>query len=287
MPLAPSLDTAGLLARDPVLWTTAAKALYGPNISITNSYPSNILSVDFPTEITSDAEALLHDLLNKLSNFLKANVTAYNITTSWAADNPTAPSLVSILNTTYEFISAKEQKRLVRDPFYADYAAVHDGRLPHVDPAPLERWSFGENSSSTLAEAMHNKTQFMDWFNSQILVRDPAACSNSLLVYVPRLPATTYRDTYTTGPQVPHGFSASRISVLSETPDMVVPIGQAAYNSTVTNHVEYLPVTVDFMAAKGCDGMIFSLVEDLLAAGIIGLSEVGASNSDGGVILSK
>jgi hypothetical protein len=36
-------------------------------------------------------------------------------------------------------------------------------------------------------------------------------------------------------------------------------VGQAAYNSTVTLQVEYLPVTVDIVASKGCDGMIFAL----------------------------
>ncbi len=70
---------------------------------------------------------------------------------------------------------------------------------------------------------------------------------------------------------------------------MVVPIGQASVRqgSRVTNHAENLPVTVDFLAARGCDGMIFSLVQDLLKAGIIKDSVAGASNVDGGEILFK
>jgi hypothetical protein len=50
---------------------------------------------------------------------------------------------------------------------------------------------------------------------------------------------------------------------------MVIPIGQAAYNSTITLQSEYLPVAIDIMAAKGCDGMIFELAEKLQAAGIV------------------
>lgn len=50
---------------------------------------------------------------------------------------------------------------------------------------------------------------------------------------------------------------------------MVVPIGQAAYNSTITLQSEYLPVAVDILVAKGCDGMVFELVEQLQKAGII------------------
>lgn len=48
--------------------------------------------------------------------------------------------------------------------------------------------------------------------------------------------------------------------MFAEVPDVVVPVGQASYESTVTNHTEVLPVTVDLMAAKGCDGMVSSFV---------------------------
>jgi hypothetical protein len=36
-----------------------------------------------------------------------------------------------------------------------DYAAVHDGRIPFVDPAPLVRWAFGDSypaSALTIAQ---------------------------------------------------------------------------------------------------------------------------------------
>ena len=65
---------------------------------------------------------------------------------------------------------------------------------------------------------------------------------------------------------------------------MVVPIGQASYFSNITLHTEYLPVTIDFLAAKGCDGMIFQLVEDLRAARIISATQAGQT-IDGGQIL--
>ena len=75
-------------------------------------------------------------------------------------------------------------------------------------------------------------------------------------------------------PGAPLGFSAGRISVHAENPDMVVPsecmiwsvfreyetsrltmlraVGEAPYTSTITGQTEYLPVTISFMAAKGC-----------------------------------
>lgn len=64
-------------------------------------------------------------------------------------------------------------------------------------------------------------------------------------------------------------------------------VGQAEYYSTITNHTEYLPVTVDIMAARGCDGLIFGLVEDLVDAGILKSSVTGYSDVNGGQILFR
>jgi hypothetical protein len=39
---------------------------------------------------------------------------------------------------------------------------------------------------------------------------------------------------------------------------------------------EYLPVTIDIIAAKGCDGVIFALAEALTTAGIFKISKAGS-----------
>ncbi|KAK7398457.1 hypothetical protein QQX98_012165 [Neonectria punicea] len=285
MPLCPQFDTVGLFARDPVLWAFAAGALYGSNINFTNTYPSKILTVGFENQTETELNSVLARFLADLTGFLSANVTLFNLDEYWATTNPGALPLVSFLNNTYEIVSAKEQARLVRDPFFRDYSAAHEGRLPHVNPAPLSRWAFGDNSSSTIEEGIANKTRFMEWFNTKVLAPDANTCSNNLLVYVPRTPEPVYRDSYRTGPQIPKAFSTSRISVMSETPDIVVPIGQVAYYSSVTSQIEHLPVTVDLMAARGCDGMLFSLVQGLYDAGIIGISRPGRSNIQGQGVL--
>jgi len=50
---------------------------------------------------------------------------------------------------------------------------------------------------------------------------------------------------------------------------------------------EYIPVTIDIMAAKGCDGMILSLILDLYKNGIVKASLAGGSSTLGGEILYK
>jgi len=288
MPLAPELDTSGLLTRDPKLWTTAAKVLYETNISITNSYPKKIYLYQFPTSASTDGDTELINFANTLASFIGANTTSFNITAAWAETGPSGAAPLSILlNLTYPLLISQEQIQLVRTPFYADYTAAHEGRLPFVDPVPLARWAFGDESPYTIADSVANKTLFMNWFNSNILVADPDTCSNALLLYVGSNAAITYRNHYLSPPTAPTGFSIGRVSSFAEVPDMVVPIGVATYNSTITNHTEYLPVTVDFLAAKGCDGMIFSLVEDLLDAGIVKIAQTGYSGTSGGEILFR
>jgi hypothetical protein len=53
-------------------------------------------------------------------------------------------------------------------------------------------------------------------------------------------------------------------------------VGQASYNSTITLQEEVLPVSVDIIAAKGCDGMIFALAKELLDAGILKIPATGS-----------
>lgn len=66
-----------------------------------------------------------------------------------------------------------------------------------------------------------------------------------------------------------------------------LPVGSAQYFSNITLHNEVLPVTVDIMAASGCDGMIFALVQDLVKAGILKPSVAGYDDTNGGEILFK
>jgi hypothetical protein len=287
MPLSPVLDTPGLIARDPAVWMEAAKAMYGANVTVLNTYPTSIKTLSWPTTASNVANRLLIDFLGNVTEYLQANVSAYNITASFSKDNPTVAPLPILMNLTYALLITKQQIGLVRDPFYADYAAKHDGRRPFVNPVPLARWGWGANQTNTVDEAISNKTLFMNWANSAFLAPSPSTCSESLVMYVGSTANANPRNVYLNEPGVPLGFSNSRISVMSEAPDFVVPIGQAAYNSTITGHVEYLPVTVDFMAAKGCDGMLFSLINELHANGILKTALTGRSGITGGEILLR
>ena len=115
---------------------------------------------------------------------------------------------------------------------------------------------------------------------------DITTCSDSFVLYADGL-STSYRNEYGNAPTPPFGFDTSRVSVFAEIPDFVLPVGSASYNSTITLHEEFLPVTIDIMAAKGCDGLIFSFAQDLVDAGIAKIPLTGQTISGGEVLLKR
>lgn len=128
----------------------------------------------------------------------------------------------------------------------------------------------------------------MNWFNENILPvdSDPLRCSSGFLLHMDSTSGFSNRNHYLDSPGLPLGFSSGGISIFAGTPDSVFPLGQVPYFSSVTNHEEFLPVTVDVIAAKGCDGLIAKLAMDLVANGILKASRTG-SGLDGGTILLR
>lgn len=223
MPMAPQLDTSGMLTKDPVLWKTAAGALYGANITFTNNYPSSILAIGWPETATIPGDQLLIDFLAAVSKFISANVTALNLTESWSATGPVALPYTELLNLTYPILISQNEIKNLQVPFYRDYATAHDGRLPAIDPVPLLRWAYGASSPETIETAVANKTLFMNWFKEEILMPDAETCSSSLIMYIGSQASTTYRNIYRLAPSPPWGLDPGSTSIFAEIPDMVVP----------------------------------------------------------------
>ncbi|KAK2741669.1 glutamyl-tRNA amidotransferase [Colletotrichum kahawae] len=295
MPLSPTLDTPGFLTRDPRIWDEAQKALYRENytsfVGAEVVYPKTVYTLGFPTDETP-AGQMLNKFAASLAAFLHTNVTELNLRKAWAATGPESVKglgLTEVLGATYATLITKEQTALVRDPFYADYAAAHDGRRPFVNPGPLARWAWGDTQpASALDDAKANKTLFMDWFNTEVLAPvDESSCSSGFLLYVGSGGIASPRNEYLEAPSTPPlGFSNGRLSVFSGAPDHVFPVGQVGSVSAITNHTEMLPVTGDGMAARGCDGLIARLALDLVAEGLLAVPKVGAG-LDGGEILMR
>jgi hypothetical protein len=224
MPLSPILDTCGLFARNPELLTKASAALYGSNFTLGNSYPEEILTIGFNSTSTTETDLALNSFLAKLQSFLKVqNTTVFNYTTAWAATGPQgAPPLPILLNETYTTLVAIQQKNLVGNLMFRDYAAKHDGRTPFLNPSPLLRWTWANSTTNTLDQAVANKTMFSSWLQNIVLPRDPVTCSRTLLVLNTAV-RLNYRNIPLPAAALPLGFSTSSFSNLGGVPDTVVP----------------------------------------------------------------
>ncbi|SCV58335.1 related to D-mandelate dehydrogenase [Fusarium fujikuroi] len=293
LPLSPKMDTAGFLTRDPEIWGAAQAAMYKKNYTVFSKervkYPRTVYTAGFPANDTAEG-AILHQFANDLADFLATNVTEYNISQHWASTAPKSVGntpLTELLNVTYAALITKQQISLVKEPFFRDYAAAHDDRTPYIDPAPSARWAWGESQpDSILDDAVRNKTIFMDWFNHNVLPKDKDSqrCSSNILLYTQGPGIFSRRDVYLDPPGVPFGWSLSRISIFSEAPDSVYPIGEVSSFSNITNHNESLPVSVNIMVSRGCDGLVPRLAQDLAGLGLLKIPKTGGNMSGGEVL---
>jgi len=85
----------------------------------------------------------------------------------------------------------------------------------------------------------------------------------------------------------PSGFSTSRLSPFSEAPDSIFTLGEVSEMRFITQHEEWFPVSVDVMVAKGCDGLLPRLAQDLVKEGILPLPRVGSSIKGSGALSKR
>ncbi|KAF5966127.1 D-mandelate dehydrogenase [Fusarium bulbicola] len=265
IPLGPEFDTAGFLARDAEIWKTACRVMYSNLTTGYTRYPKRILTYDLSSAKDADlpdSDRIIVQFVDRLVKFLSADLSTSNFTEEWSHSHPagTPSDLQEFIGSAWAVISAKQQTRLVRDPFFKDYAAAYDGRVPFVNPSTNGSWSWSDTVPELLNEAVANKTIFKSWWDEVMLPKNAEACSESLMLYAFKDATPEYRSDYgsamgfggLTG--VLLGLNTGFISPMVGNPDFSIPIGQVKYDSSITRHAEYLPVSIRIMAAEGCDG---------------------------------
>ncbi|KAL2820955.1 amidase signature domain-containing protein [Aspergillus cavernicola] len=285
IPLCSGLDTAGVFARSAGLWSRVVHAWYKRFDRGFYTYPRTLWypEASFTADAinSTEASALIEGFVGQLEGFLATNRTRVNLGASWNGTRPVdAPAtLQDLLHYTYGTLISVYQWLHLGVPFFADYADVHAGRTPYINPGPLLRWRLGEASGQAgFDTAWTNKTIFKSWWEgpSGFGARDNQTCSEALYVYPNSVGAVGYRDEYFGSPSPPYwGMSDSNIAVFAGLPDLVVPIGEIPFNSTKSGKTEYLPVTMSLVAARGCDLMLANMVSEMESRGILHAVAVG------------
>ncbi|KAL2815873.1 amidase family protein [Aspergillus cavernicola] len=304
IPLGWAQDTAGVFSRDPHQWVRFAKIWYGDanlyqdtsitglpplNVPVDSGFPKRILyPTDYLPLANPAAQAILETVLSNMTQLFNMTIDRLNFTTT--VTNATIfPEQETANFTNWDILgsfggalSGYSQQVDVMGPLLTAWAELFDGRFPPVDPAWRQSWT--ELAQSPVNQSMYDsalkqKAVTTKWFNENILFETPESCSESMMICdigTGGLPS--FREE-----GLNENANASFLAVLPEgaritcanicpqfaCADYTIPLGQVPYQSPITMVTEYYPVSINMIVRRGCDFMLFDLVEKLADAGII------------------
>ncbi|KAK2024658.1 amidase [Colletotrichum zoysiae] len=278
-------DTAGVIARDPARWASFAKAWYDPSLheqTSLNGLPALSLPDDrtFPKRIlypvdhlplqNPAAEAILQRFLSDASATLGATVENFNLSATIEAVATRPLSEVSgdlFVLWTHDLITE------TAEPLLAKHAPV----LPPLDEPYRQVFHSLTVGDEVYQAAMRNRTRDAAAWHEKVLFSTDESCSESILIYdigTGGLPSFRERDLNNmpgaalpadpTGPR-----AASMVASYFGDVDYTVPLGQVSYFSNITYRVETMPVTVNIVAKRGCDFVLFNMINELAHRGIL------------------
>ncbi|KAF9894121.1 hypothetical protein FE257_009094 [Aspergillus nanangensis] len=298
-------DTAGVFARDPVAWVKFAKAWYSPglyqdpsitglsplSVADTTKFPSRILYPDeyFPLANPA-AQDIVDKFIDQMSGVFNMTVQRFNFTATVgnAAIYPNTTSVWDELFNATSTLTYWSQHVGVSEPLVTKWKAQHEGRFPPVDPEWRAEWTHFDVSRITQAAydvALRSKAMAVNWFETHMLYETPQSCSESVFlcdIGTGGLPSFRERElnnspNATFLGMVPSGavLSCGIICPLFGCTDFTIPLGQVSHQSPVTMHTEQIPVSINLMARRGCDFMLFNMVEKLAEVGILRAVKTG------------
>ncbi|KAF1999082.1 amidase family protein [Amniculicola lignicola CBS 123094] len=303
IPLGAATDTAGVFSRDPYKWIKFVKAWYTPSLyqppSITGLSPLEVPDTDaFPKTIlypvdylplnNSAAEPILQEFIASLTRIFNMTVKEFNFTSTvgnWT--DPVARNLTTLSAAT-NVINSWTAWNVVGKPLITAWNALFDGRFPPIDPARRPGWiSFNESryNQITYDTALVTKKRGVDWYEENLQYSTPESCSESVMLYdigtggLPSFreqalndsPDASYLAVLPTGAKI----TGANICPIFGCADFTIPIGQVKYFSNVTFHEEMVPVTINMVVKRGCDFVLYNMIEKLADEGVLKTVKTG------------
>lgn len=196
LPFSTSLDTAGMLTRDPLIWGKINRVLYGETTKEYNQFPSQIyidpgsqaMIDDFGRRYPEAGEAV-NKFLDGLSTLLSAKVTSLLVDDVWNASKPESYAdmgLGDIISNLYGGLTFYEQWIEFGKDFLQNYKDSHNGASPYVTPYTLEGWQGAEASGTeeTHQDDLALRKVVGDWVEDNLFIADEKSCSKSVYVYI-------------------------------------------------------------------------------------------------------
>jgi hypothetical protein len=144
------------------------------------------------TEQYNTFKSALTDFLAPSSVDNKSFEGFWNSTGRFDANNVSSSAY---MNGVYGNLITYYQWTEFGQPWYEDYAAQNDGRLPFVAPSPLIRWQYGANnvSEELFNDGLARKEYYKEFITSEVLVTDEVTCSNAIYAEPANTGSTSYR----------------------------------------------------------------------------------------------
>lgn len=198
------MDTVGMLARDPLLWSKINRVLYAGSVKEFAKFPKSILLDPSSAKKLSAAKqeypkmaAAANNFLNHVSKILAANVSTFSIDEAWNKSTPVAFNTTPIVNAVdriYSDLTRYEQWNDFGKAFVSEYMETHNGEFPHMVPDVRVGWLL---ANASLTEDDHkgdlkDKSGVAEWVAKKFLTRDEDTCSNAIYVYF-TMPYKSYK----------------------------------------------------------------------------------------------
>ncbi|KAF8165859.1 amidase signature domain-containing protein [Crassisporium funariophilum] len=296
VPLSEEMDTAGFFARHPRIFYEVASHWYADSPVAskrpTTKFPANLLyPIDhFPAKSPA-AQKLFDDFVLALQHHLNITPIHINFTETLIPflPNGSFPDFQMSSNELAEYRSWTSVGKPVTQEFMARF-----GMEPVFDPIPQKMFARAQSiSDDDFATAVALKRAFADSVSQHIFQHDNESCSTSLFMYdaaTGGLPSYRVEEFNHLSGAAPFLLTAAGsdgqakssdffnfLASMGELPEVTVPIGQVDYFSHVSRKWEHLPIAVQLVTRKGCDGMLLNLVKKLAEVGVVGEVMVGRS----------
>ncbi|KFA71403.1 hypothetical protein S40288_04317 [Stachybotrys chartarum IBT 40288] len=273
-------DTPGFLARSPNIFTRVGRVWADgkPLASLPATLPQKMLRYDEqPTIVQPGAAAMIEAFFLEMATVLNlSDADSVNITKSFLEANVTATSppetQANWLYNVYADQNNVQSWDQIGEPLAAAYGATvgREGAFPPLEPPVNMSWVDGQDpeTRARYPESQRRRQAFGDWFNEAVLPTSNETCSEYLFVHSYHIPPDTVKTDPGEARYVTGWYDGLYVNYAG-TPEIVVPIGQVEYESEYTKRTEWQTVTVALGVAKGCDLVLFDIVDKLVEAGLL------------------
>ena len=292
----PLFNTVGIFARDASLFTKVGSQMLGPTRQRPPQPSTKKYNLLYPTrapEVANPdrhhggqhrwfrhqsvdsahwtaAEKRIESVISNLEFTLGCERIPLNINELWRATPPIGQprSLDEATGHIYQTLTTYFSVHAGIDHFVKDHKAKF-GIEPHISELVKRRLDYGRELSKEQVEtALDAMEAFSRWTLNLFDSYDQEA--TTILVFPQSCGHVDYRD------EIPDRsilfneiFSIYAFGYLVGCPDYTLPVAEIPYQSTISNSVEHLPVSISLVGRPGTDLELFDLVQHLHKSGVV------------------